>query len=151
MTAASIEYFQNYPASPLGQRLGLTLENITAQRASATMPVAGNTQPFGLLHGGATGVLVEEVASLAALAHAIDVYGLHPDGTPAASASGIELNVSHVRAATAGHVRAIAQPIHLGRTLAVYLIDVYDADDPERRIASGKLTCILRSLPPPRP
>ena len=97
----------------------------------ATMPVEGNTQPYGILHGGATAVLVETVGSVAsALAN------------PGRFPVGIELSVSHHRSASQGTVTARAEALHVGRTLASYLIPV--TDDAGRQIATGRLTCLLR-------
>ena len=43
----------------LNEKMGIELVEISAERVVGTMPVAGNTQPYGLLHGGASVVLAE--------------------------------------------------------------------------------------------
>ena len=43
----------------LGERMGIQWVETTPERVVARMPVEGNTQPFGLLHGGASAVLAE--------------------------------------------------------------------------------------------
>ena len=97
----------------------------------ARMPVDERTQqPFKRLHGGASVVLAETVGSVAAAYHG---RGKLPVG--------IELSVSHHRSAISGHVSAAAEPVHLGGTLASFLIPVLD--DEGRRIATGRLTCLL--------
>lgn len=116
------------------QRLGIQIESVTAHNATASMPVQGNTQPFGLLHGGATALLIETIGSYAAYEHARKSDCV---------AVGTELSVSHLRAGTTGYVHATAEAHHLGTTSAVYVITV--RDDEERLIASGRLTC--RILP----
>lgn len=95
------------------------------------MPVAGNTQPYGLLHGGATAVLIEGLGSVAAAL-----------ASPGKLPVGIELSVSHHRSATQGFVTGRTEAVHLGGTLASFMIPVFD--DEGRRIATGRLTCLLR-------
>src|SRR6478735_4668618 len=81
-------------AGTLLERMGIEVTELSAQRAVGTMPVAGNTQPFGLLHGGASAVLAETLGSYAAQVHA----------GPGRAAVGIELNATHHRAARSGSV-----------------------------------------------
>jgi uncharacterized protein (TIGR00369 family) len=95
------------------------------------MPVAGNTQPHGLLHGGATAALAETVGSYAATTHA----------GPGRAAVGIELNATHHRSVREGSVHAVASAVHLGGNLATYEIAVVDDDG--RRVCTARLTCML--------
>ncbi|WP_291377936.1 hotdog fold thioesterase [Demequina sp.] len=113
-------------------RLHMTVTEVTPSRAVATMPVEGNTQPYGLLHGGASAALAETVASLAAAAHA----------GPGRMAVGVDLNITHHRAKTSGDVRAVATSLRLGRSAATYDIAVVDEDG--ERIATARLTCLIR-------
>lgn len=115
----------------LVERLGITFDEITPQRASGSMPVAGNTQPYGLLHGGATAALAETLASYAANAHA-------GEGRVAV---GIELSATHHRSVRQGSVHGVATALHLGGTLASYEIAV--EDDEGRRVCTARLTCML--------
>src|SRR5215218_5091174 len=119
-------------ASPLDDKLGIEVVDFTPDRLVATMPVAGNEQPFGLLHGGATCALVETIGSVAAAIGA----------GPGKQVVGIELNASYLRAATSGTVTAVCTPVRRGRTLATYLIQV--SDDAGRPTASARLTCLIR-------
>lgn len=98
------------------------------------MPVEGNIQPYGLLHGGASCVLAETLGSTGAALHA----------GPGRGAVGIEINATHHRSATAGHVTGVATRIHGGRTLATYDIEI--TDDQGRRVCTSRLTCMLRDL-----
>lgn len=113
-------------------RLHMTITHVSAERAVATMPVEGNTQPYGLLHGGASAALAETVASLAAGVHA----------GPGRIAVGVDLNITHHRAVTSGVVRAEATALRLGNTIATY--DIAILDDRDERIATARLTCLLR-------
>jgi uncharacterized protein (TIGR00369 family) len=113
------------------ERLGIAVTHVSAELAVGTMPVAGNTQPFGLLHGGATAALAETLGSYAAVAHA----------GPGRAAVGIELNATHHRSARAGTVTGTARAVHLGRTLATYEVVVEDEDG--RRLCTARLTCML--------
>lgn len=122
----------------LADRMGIETVEASAERIVMTMPVAGNRQPFGLLHGGATGVLIETAGSIAGTMHAMTLGKV---------ALGIELSVSHHRAAQEGVVTCTATAMSLGRTLATYHCEV--TDDSGRRIATGRLTCALREMSPP--
>lgn len=125
------------PASgTLAQRMGMEVLEIGAQRTVGRMPVAGNTQPYGLLHGGASAALAETVGSLAAVAHAGE----------GRIAVGVDLNATHHRAVREGHVTAVATPLGLGRSVATYEIVV--TDDQDRRVCTARLTCALRDRPP---
>ncbi len=136
MTDASPTSSPTSPAPTPGSgrlidRLGIQLQEVGAQRAVGTMPVAGNTQPYGLLHGGATAALAETLGSYAAAAHA----------GPGRRAVGIELNATHHRSARTGVVTGTATAIHLGRSTATYEIVVLDPES--RRLCTARLTCML--------
>ena len=117
--------------SPLDDKLGIRIVDFDPDRLVATMPVKGNEQPFGLLHGGATCSLMETIGSWAAM------LGAGPDR----QAVGIELNASYVKAATSGTVTAVCTPVRRGRTLATFLIQV--TDEAGQLTASGRLTCMI--------
>ena len=115
----------------LVDRMGITILEATAQRVVGTMPVAGNTQPYGLLHGGASCVLAETLGSLGSALH----------GGPDRVTVGIEINATHHRAATTGDVTAVATLLHGGRTVTTYEIVISDAAG--RRVCTSRLTCLL--------
>jgi uncharacterized protein (TIGR00369 family) len=115
------------------ERLGIEIISVTADTVVATMPVAGNTQPYGLLHGGASAALAETVGSLGAMAHA----------APDAIAVGVDLNITHHRGVTEGTVTATASALHKGRTVANYAIAI--TDDQGRLVATARLTCALKT------
>jgi 1,4-dihydroxy-2-naphthoyl-CoA hydrolase len=117
------------------ERLGIELEDVAIDRVTARMPVAGNTQPAGLLHGGASVALAETLGSVAAQLHA----------GPGRAAVGIEVNATHHRSARDGWVHGEAVAVHRGRTTASYEIVV--SDDAGRRVCTARLTCMILDLP----
>src|SRR5262252_8583570 len=125
-------------AGTLPERMGIQITEASAQRVVGTMPVEGNTQPYGLLHGGASCVLAETLGSTGAAMHA---------GRDRV-AVGIEINATHHRAASAGQVTGVATPVHAGQTLATY--DVVITDERGRRVCTARLSCLLRDVVPGR-
>lgn len=123
-------------AGSLIERMGIRISEAGAARAVATMPVQGNTQPYGLLHGGASAVLAETLGSYAAAMHA----------GPGRIAVGVELNATHHRAVRQGQVTGIATALHLGGTVATYAIEV--RDDADRLVCTARLSCLLRAAAP---
>ena len=119
----------------LGDTMGIEITEARPGRVVARMPVAGNRQPYGLLHGGASVVLAETLGSMAAALH----------GGPEKAPVGIEVSATHHRSATSGYVTGTASAISLGRTLATYEIVV--VDDEGRRTCTARLTCLLRDRP----
>lgn len=115
----------------LAEKMGIELTEISAERVVGTMPVEGNTQPYGLLHGGASVVLAETLGSIGSAVHA------HPDRLSV----GIEINATHHRSATSGTVTGTATAIHLGRTSATYEVVVADARG--KRLCTSRITCAL--------
>ncbi|OLT44125.1 aromatic compound degradation protein PaaI [Serinicoccus sp. CNJ-927] len=124
------------PRGDLAERMGMRLVQVGAERTVATMPVAGNTQPYGLLHGGASAALAETVGSVAAAMHAGE----------GRIAVGVDLNATHHRAVREGVVTAVATPLSLGRSVVSY--DIVVTDEQDRRVCTARLTCALRDRPP---
>ncbi|WP_159448837.1 PaaI family thioesterase [Demequina sp. NBRC 110053] len=120
-------------AGTLMERMGITVDSVGAERATGSMPVAGNTQPYGLLHGGASAVLAETLGSFAAMAHA------RPDG----QAVGVDLSITHHRAVSEGTVWGEATALHLGRRVATYAITI--TDESGKAVATARLTCLLKT------
>ena len=120
----------------LAHRMGIKILSASGSEVVATMPVAGNTQPFGLLHGGASCVLAETIGSLGAALHA----GL------GRVVVGIEISATHHRGARDGDVTAVATLAHGGRTIATY--DIVISDSAGRRVCTSRLTCLIRDRVP---
>ncbi|MDX3093760.1 hotdog fold thioesterase [Streptomyces sp. ME01-24h] len=125
-----------FSAGDLGSRMGVEIVEASAERVVATMPVEGNTQPYGLLHGGASAVLAETIGSIGAMLH----------GGPGKIAVGVDLNCTHHRGLRSGRVTGVATPVHRGRSSATYEIVISDEQD--RRVCSARLTCALRPATP---
>ena len=115
-------------------KLGIDIEEVTGDRVVATMPVQGNTQPDGILHGGATMSLIESLASLGA-AMAV--------GWPENFVAGQQQTCNFISAASSGLVRAVATPLHKGRTTHIWDVDVTSVDS-GRRVANGRVTLAIR-------
>lgn len=115
----------------LNDKMGIEILEISPERVVATMPVAGNTQPYGLLHGGASAVLAETLGSVGSGLHA------YPDRI----CVGVDINATHHRAATSGLVTGVATAIHLGRTMASY--EVVISDERGKRVCTSRITCAL--------
>jgi uncharacterized protein (TIGR00369 family) len=120
----------------LADRMGISIVEASAERVVGTMPVAGNTQPYGLLHGGASCVLAETLGSLGSALHA---------GQDRVTV-GIEISATHHRAASSGQVTGVATRLHGGRTVATYEIVI--SDGAGRRVCTSRLTCLLTERVP---
>ena len=130
-----LEHVLAFGSGELAETMGIEITEASPERLVARMPVAGNRQPYGLLHGGASVVLAETLGSFGAALHA----------GPERIAVGIEISATHHRSATSGHVTGTATPISLGRTIATYEIVI--VDDEGRRVCTSRLTCLLRDRP----
>lgn len=121
----------------LTEKLGIEIIEFTPERVTATMPVSGNRQPFGLLHGGASAALAESMGSF---------HGSLVGGGKAPL--GIELSCTHHRSASAGLVTAVSTPLHVGRTICTFEIVI--SDEANRRICTSRLTILLSDIRPDR-
>jgi uncharacterized protein (TIGR00369 family) len=117
--------------------MGIVVKEATPERVVATMPVKGNTQPYGLLHGGASCVLAESLGSIGSALHAA-AYGK--------VAVGVDINATHHRAVRDGVVTGVATPIYLGRTTTSY--EVVVTDERDKRVCTARITCQLIQAPP---
>jgi 1,4-dihydroxy-2-naphthoyl-CoA hydrolase len=134
--AAFVEKFGDVPLGDLAKTMGIEFSEASEDRVVGRMPVKGNTQPYGLLHGGASVVLAESLGSVGSAIHA----------GPDRIALGIEISATHHRSAAEGYVTGVATKVHGGRTLTTWEIIV--SDDQDRRVCTARLTCMLRDAPP---
>ena len=116
------------------QRLGIELIEVSIERVVATMPVEGNTQPAGLLHGGASVALAETLGSVGSMIH----------GGPGRAPVGVDINATHHRGVRSGVVTGTATPLHLGQTMTTWQIEI--RDDHGRLVCTARITCLLRDL-----
>lgn len=115
----------------LAERMGIVFHELSAERSLASMPVEGNRQPFGLLHGGAHVALAETLGSMSAAAHAGSDY----------RAVGVEINASHTRPVREGHVFGTCTALSLGRRMTVHEIVIRDAQG--ERLSTVRMTNLL--------
>jgi 1,4-dihydroxy-2-naphthoyl-CoA hydrolase len=120
----------------LGEKMGIEFLEVSSKRVVARMPVAGNTQPYGLLHGGASVMLAETLGTLGAMTHAGE----------GRIAVGVDINATHHRAARAGFVTGTATALSLGNTLACYEVIITDQEG--NRVCTSRITCLIRAQVP---
>lgn len=116
----------------LNEKLGVDLTEISAERIVGTMPVEGNTQPYGLLHGGASVALAETLGSVGSTLHGRGLGKL---------AVGVDINATHHRAVRSGTVTGVATAVHLGQSSATY--EVVISDERGKRVCTSRITCTL--------
>lgn len=121
----------------LAETMGVEILAASPDEVVARMPVVGNTQPYGILHGGASVVLAETIGSIGSAMHAHSLGKI---------AVGLDINATHHRAARSGWVTATARPVSLGSSIACYDVTIVDEDG--RRTCTSRITCILRDMPP---
>ena len=115
----------------LDKKMGIEILEASPERLVGRMPVEGNTQPFGLLHGGANVVLAESLGSV----------GTHLHAGPFRRIVGVDINATHHKAATSGFVTAVATAVSLGKTLCVYEIVI--TNEAGQRTCSARITCMI--------
>ncbi|WP_107765933.1 hotdog fold thioesterase [Nocardioides terrigena] len=115
----------------LNATMGIEITEISPERIVGTMPVEGNTQPYGLLHGGASVVLAESLGSIGSAIAA----------APDRIAVGVDISATHHRSATSGTVTGVATPAHIGRSMATW--EVVISDERGKRVCTSRITCAL--------
>lgn len=122
-------------AGELADAMGIEFLELSHERTVGRMRVKGNRQSVGFLHGGAFVVLGESLGSVAANLHA----------GRGRLAVGVDVNATHIRSATEGHVTGVCTPIHLGRSLTVHEIVI--TDDEGRTCCSMRITNLIKEAP----
>lgn len=130
-----VERLINTGGGELAVKMGIEFLELSAEKSVATMPVAGNRQVVGLLHGGAHVVLAESLGSMSSAIHA----------GPGRIAVGIEINATHSKSATEGVVTATCEALVLGRTLATHQITIRDAMG--NRLSTVRMTNYIKDVP----
>ena len=126
-----LEEIRKRPPSALDKKMGIEIIEASPQRMVGTMPVEGNTQPIGLLHGGANVVLAETLGSV----------GAHLHAGPNRKVVGVDVNATHHKSATSGIVTAVATAVTLGKTLCCYEVEI--TNDKGERTCSARITCLI--------
>jgi len=115
----------------LDKKMGIEIIEASPERLVATMPVEGNTQPLGLLHGGANVVLAESLGSIGTQLHA----------GASRKIVGVDINATHHKSATSGFVTGIATALSLGKTMCSY--EVIITNDQGQRTCTARITCLI--------
>jgi uncharacterized protein (TIGR00369 family) len=115
----------------LDKKMGIEIIEASPERLVGTMPVEGNTQPLGLLHGGANVVLAESLGSIGTQLHA----------GPTRRIVGVDINATHHKSATSGVVTAVATAITLGKTLCSYNVEITNENG--ERTCTARITCLI--------
>ena len=115
----------------LDKKMGIQITEASLTRLVGTMPVEGNTQPMGILHGGANVVLAESLGSV----------GTHLHAGPTRRIVGIEINASHHKSATSGVVTGVATAVTLGKTLCTYNVEI--TNDKGEKTCTARITCLI--------
>jgi uncharacterized protein (TIGR00369 family) len=132
--ASVAEYLAQQPdgMGALNRKMGMELIEVSKDRIVGTLPVEGNTQPYGILHGGASVVLAETLGSIGSAMHAQEL---------GKGAVGVDINATHHRAAAKGIVTGVATPLYLGRSQASWEIVITNEDG--KRVCTCRITCAL--------
>jgi len=130
----TLEYLEGLRNANMGVHIGIHFTEIGSDFLTASMPVDHRTtQPFGILHGGASCVLSETLGSVAAwMTIDSEIY----------RAVGIEINANHIRAVTQGSVIGICKPLHVGKRTQVWQTDISEAST-GKRVAISRLTVAI--------
>jgi uncharacterized protein (TIGR00369 family) len=115
----------------LDKKMGIEIIEASPNRLVGTMPVEGNTQPIGLLHGGANVVLAESLGSIGTQLHA----------GPTRKIVGVDINATHHKSATSGIVTGVATAITLGKTLCSYQVEI--TNEKGERTCTARITCLI--------
>ena len=128
-----VEFYKERGSGALDQKMGIKILEAEPGRIVGTMPVEGNTQPMGLLHGGANVVLAESLGSIGTSLHA----------GPNRKIVGVDINATHHKSATTGLVTGIATAISLGKTLCSWEIVI--TNEAGERTCTARITCLIQA------
>src|SRR5699024_1239832 len=114
------------------EHLDIQIKQTTPEQVELTLVVRNiHKQPFGIMHGGMNGVLIETACSL----------GANQNVKSNEYCVGVDLQVNHLRAVTSGELTIRAIPDKGGRTIQVWQATVYQK---EQKIAVGRCTLMTR-------
>jgi len=130
----TLEMLQSLRAANMGHHIGFEFTELGPDFLKGRIPVDHRTtQPFGIMHGGASCVLSESLGSVASwMTIDPELY----------RAVGIEINCNHIRAVTEGYVTGICVPLHVGKRTQVWQTDITE-DSTGKRVAVSRLTVAI--------
>ena len=126
-----VKFYKERGSGALDQKMGIKILEAEQGRIVGTMPVEGNTQPMGLLHGGASVVLAESLGSIGTSLHA----------GPNRKIVGVDINATHHKSATTGLVTGVATANSLGKTLCSWEIVI--TNEAGERTCTARITCLI--------
>ena len=131
--AATLEIANKMGKNTMLEHLGIVITELGENYLKGTMPVDHRThQPVGLLHGGASAVLIETLGSMGSSM----LVDLSKNGVV-----GIEINANHIRGVKSGIVTGHAQLVHGGKTTHVWQVDI--TDEQQKLVCTGRLTVLV--------
>ena len=122
---------QERGSGALDHKMGIKITEASLTRLVATMPVAGNTQPMGILHGGANVVLAESLGSIGTQLNAGENRRI----------VGVDINATHHKATATGVVIGVATAVSLGKTLCCW--DIVITNESGQRTCTARITCMI--------
>ncbi len=126
-----LELIRERGSGALDKKMGIEILEASPERLVGRMPVEGNTQPIGLLHGGANVVLAESLGSI----------GTQLNAGPNRRIVGVDINATHHKSAMSGYVTGVATAVSIGKTLCVY--EVVITNEQGQRTCSARITCMI--------
>ena len=126
-----LELIRERGSGALDKKMGIEILEASPERLVGRMPVEGNTQPIGLLHGGANVVLAESLGSI----------GTQLNAGPTRRIVGVDINATHHKSAMSGYVTGVATAVSIGKTLCVY--EVVITNEQGQRTCSARITCMI--------
>ncbi len=115
----------------LDKKMGIEITEASLTRLVGTMPVEGNTQPMGILHGGASVVLAESLGSV----------GTQLNAGKNRRIVGIDINATHHKATAKGIVKGVATAVSIGKTLCCW--DIVITNEDGQRTCTARITCMI--------
>jgi|UniRef100_UPI004048EF9E 1,4-dihydroxy-2-naphthoyl-CoA hydrolase len=126
-----LEIIRARGSGALDKKMGIEILEASPERLIGRMPVEGNTQPIGLLHGGANVVLAESLGSI----------GTQLNAGPNRRIVGVDINATHHKSAMSGYVTGVATAVSIGKTLCVY--EVVITNEKGERTCTARITCLI--------
>lgn len=126
----------NYSAKCMVDYIGIEITDVGDDYITGRMPVDHRTtQPYGLLHGGASCALAETLGSIGG------AFCVDPTKQIVV---GLEINANHIRGIKEGFVYGTAKPIHLGKSTQVWGINI--VNESKQLVCTSRLTLAVKDI-----